>query len=253
MTSETLLSVSNVDVRYGAAQALFGVSVEIPAGEAMAVLGANGAGKSTLARALSGLVTPTAGRITFAGEDITGWHPHRIRRAGLLYLPEGRGVFPALTVTENLRIAAVVLPRAQRRAAVERGLEIFPPLRARRRQPAALLSGGEQQMLSLARALILSPRLVIADEMSLGLAPKMVDLVFESLGRARAAGTTIVLIEQFVHRALGFADRCTVLHRGSVRWTGDAAEAKGEMLRHYLGEATTGGAGDDAAAAVGAA
>jgi ABC-type branched-subunit amino acid transport system ATPase component len=212
------------------------VSFSVGGGKALAVLGANGAGKSSLARAVSGLVRPSGGRIVLAGEEIGGWTPDRIRRAGLVYLPESRGVFRSLTVMENLRMAAALEGRRARREAVDRALEMFPALAARRRQPACLLSGGEQQMLSLARALAAFPRLLIADEMSLGLAPKMVDLVFDGLARARQAGVTLIMIEQYVHRALAFADDCLVLQRGEQAWNGPASAAHGEVLRHYLGD-----------------
>jgi branched-chain amino acid transport system ATP-binding protein len=234
-----VLAVEDLSVRYGEAAGLSGVSFDLEAGKALAVLGANGAGKSSLARAVSGLVHPSGGRIVFAGEDIGGWTPDRIRRAGLVYLPESRGVFRNLTVMENLRMAAALEGHRARREAVERALEMFPALAARRRQPACLLSGGEQQMLSLARALVTFPRLLIADEMSLGLAPRMVDLVFDGLARAREAGVTLIMIEQYVHRALAFADKCVVLQRGELAWNGSASAAHGEVLRHYLGDALT--------------
>jgi branched-chain amino acid transport system ATP-binding protein len=231
-----MLEVSGLHVRYGVAQALFDVSFSIPAGSVLSVLGANGAGKSTIARALSGLVRPSAGIVTYDGQDISSWSAPRIRRAGLVHLPEGRGVFPGLTVADNLRMAAGTLPGRQRKAAVERGLEIFTPLASRRRQVAGTLSGGEQQMLSLARALILSPKALIADELSLGLAPKLVDLVFESLQRAKDSGVSILLIEQFVHRALAFSDSCVLLQRGTVVWSGTTSQAKTEVLDRYLGK-----------------
>jgi branched-chain amino acid transport system ATP-binding protein len=234
--SAPLLEVTDLRVGYGVAQALFDVSMAVEAGTVLAILGANGAGKSTIARAISGLVPVTSGTVRFAGEDITNVAPHRIRRAGLVHLPEGRGVFPGLTVAENLRMAAGVLPSRGRADAVNRGLDIFRPLADRRRQLAGLLSGGEQQMLSLARALILTPKLLVADEMSLGLAPKMVDLVFDSLERARTQGVAVILIEQFVHRALAVADSCILLQRGTVGWSGPAAQAKQEVLARYLGE-----------------
>ncbi|SEG88512.1 amino acid/amide ABC transporter ATP-binding protein 2, HAAT family [Thermomonospora echinospora] len=232
-----LLSVADLQVRYGPAQALFDVSFELAADTTLAVLGANGAGKSTLARALSGLVPPSGGRIRFDGRDITAKAPDVIRRAGLVHLPEGRGVFPALTVQENLRMGLAV-DRADRKAALERAFSIFPVLAQRHRQRAGTLSGGEQQMLSLARALMVSPRLVIADELSLGLAPRLVDVVFENLQRAREAGVSVIMIEQFAHRALGFADRCLILQRGVVAWSGPAEAAGDELLHRYLGEGT---------------
>src|SRR5262249_54046721 len=148
------------------------------------------------------------------------------------------GVFRGLTVEDNVRMAASVLRgRAARREAVERAYELFPALAGRRRQPAGLLSGGEQQMLSFARALSIAPRLLIADEPSLGLAPIVVDLVFDGLGRARQAGVTLIMIEQYVHRALEFADDCLVLQRGELVWSGAARGAADEVLRHYLGDA----------------
>jgi ABC-type branched-subunit amino acid transport system ATPase component len=239
---EPMLQVEDLCVGYGDALALSGVSFSLEPGRALAVLGANGAGKSSLARAISGLVGPESGRVMLEGEDVTGWPPHRIRHAGVIHLPEGRGVFRNLTVMENLRMAAVgEAGRRARRDAVELGLSLFPVLAERRRQPARLLSGGEQQMLSLARALATSPRLVIADEMSLGLAPRLVDSVFEGLERMRCAGITVLMIEQYVHRALAFADDCLVLHRGEVAWSGRTAAAGGEVLRHYLGEVMTAG------------
>lgn len=235
-----VLVVEDLSVRYGEAYALSGLSFSLHTGGAIAVLGANGAGKSTLARALSGLVPPAGGRVVFAGEEIDGLPPHRIRGAGLVYLPESRGVFRSLTVMENLRMAAAGLGgRLARRESVERALEIFPALASRRRQPAYLLSGGEQQMLSLARALAAVPKVVIADEMSLGLAPILVDLVFDGLARAREEGVAVILIEQYIHRALAFADECLVLQRGELVWKGLADAAGGEVLRHYLGESMT--------------
>ena len=235
-----LLSVQNLSVHYGDATALTDVSFTLDAGKALAILGANGAGKSSLARAISGLVTPFAGQIALAGQDISSRSPERIRKLGLVHLPEGRGVFRGLTVMDNLKMAAATQDtRKARRESVDLALEIFPGLAARRTQTAGLLSGGEQQMLSLARALATSPRLIIADEMSLGLAPLVVDLVFDGLQRARTAGITVIMIEQYVHRALAFADQCLVLQRGTVAWSGPADDARSEVLRHYLGEAMT--------------
>jgi branched-chain amino acid transport system ATP-binding protein len=231
-----LLEVSGLQIRYGVAQAVFDVSFAVDAGSVITVLGPNGAGKSTIARALTGLVPISSGSIRFAGEDVTKWTAHRMRRAGIVHLPEGRGVFPGLTVNENLRMAAGVLPSGERKAAVERATEIFPALASRRRQLAGTLSGGEQQMLSLARALMLSPKVIVADELSLGLAPKLVDLVFDSLQKAKDDGVAIVLIEQFVHRALGFSEHCVLLLRGEVAWAGPSADAKQEVLNRYLGK-----------------
>lgn len=232
------LVVQDLSVRYGEAAALDGVSFSVEPGRALAVLGPNGAGKSSLARAVSGLVPAYEGRILLGGRDITDWPAHRIRRAGVVHLPEGRGIFRDLTVVENLRMAASVLEsRRSRQGAVDLALELFPLLAARRSQPASALSGGEQQMLSLARALAVAPKVLIADELSLGLAPLMVDMVFECLARAQEAGVTILMIEQYVHRALDFAHECLVLQHGRVAWSGPARQAPADLLRHYLGEA----------------
>jgi branched-chain amino acid transport system ATP-binding protein len=235
--TSAILDVVGLDVRYASAQALFGVSVRVPEGSIVAVLGANGAGKSTLARAVSGLVGPSRGTITFAGRDVTGRHPHLIRRDGLVYIPEGRGIFPGLTVRENLRMAVRSAgDKSQRRAATEGVFDMFPALAQRRDQRAGTLSGGEQQMLALARALAITPKLIIADEMSLGLAPLVVDFVFDKIRRANESGVTIVLIEQFVHRALALATRCVILQQGAVAWTGNTADAHQAVLDRYLGE-----------------
>jgi branched-chain amino acid transport system ATP-binding protein len=233
----TLMSVQGLDVRYGSVQALFDVSIEVPAGSVVAVLGANGAGKSTLARAVSGLVPSFGGRVTFDGRDITKAAPYDIRRAGLVHIPEGRGIFPGLSVQENLRMAVRrVGTTEQRRSSIDHAYDLFPRLAERRSQRAGTLSGGEQQMLALARALAVPPKLIIADEMSLGLAPLVVDFVFENIERASQTGVTIVLIEQFIHRALGLADHCVILKQGSVAWTGPSDNARQEVLDRYLGE-----------------
>jgi branched-chain amino acid transport system ATP-binding protein len=229
--------VEALDVRYGAFRALFGVNLEVPKGSMLAMLGPNGAGKSTFGRAVSGLIPITAGRIEFAGEDISGWPAHRRSQAGIAYIPEGRGIFPGLSVIENLRMAVRQAgKRPEREAAIAKAIELFPVLGTRRTQRAGSLSGGEQQMLALARALSCDPKLIIADEMSLGLAPLVVDTVFEGLDAARQSGITVVLIEQFIHRALAMADQCVILSRGEVSWSGEASAAGEEVLDRYLGE-----------------
>jgi branched-chain amino acid transport system ATP-binding protein len=235
--TEPILEVHDLDVRYGTSQALFGVSLAVQPGTVLAVLGANGAGKSTLARAISGLVPPAAGRVLFDGRDVTGLPAHRIRKLGLTYVPEGRGIFPGLSVIDNLRMAVAQEQRQQRPKAIGRAIERFPVLGTRRSQRAGSLSGGEQQMLALARALAVSPKLVIADEMSLGLAPLVAESVFEGIEDARRSGITILLSEQFVHRALAMADGCVILTRGHVGWSGPASEAGQEVIDRYLGEA----------------
>jgi len=231
-----LLRVTDLEVAYGAARALFGVSLDVPARSVTAVLGANGAGKSSLASAIAGVVRPRAGRIEFDGHDLTGISAHRVSRLGLAYVPESRNLFPHLSVRDNLRAQIrFTAPRAQRAAALERALDLFPVLAERRRQAAGTLSGGEQQMLSLARVLAAPPKLLVADEMSMGLAPKMVDLVFESLARIRDEGVAVLLVEQFVERALAFADHAVILRHGLVGWTGPAHAAGDELLAEYLG------------------
>jgi len=235
--TQPMLEVRDLTVRYGTSGALYGVSLAVAPGTVLAVLGANGAGKSTLARAVSGLVRPVSGSVSFGGRDITGQPAHRIRKLGLTYIPEGRGIFPGLSVMENLRMAVGQERRADRPAAIDRAIERFPVLGKRRSQRAGSLSGGEQQMLALARALAVSPRLIIADEMSLGLAPLIAESVFEALEEARRSGITVVLSEQFVHRALAMADDCVILTRGKVSWSGGASEAGQEVIDRYLGEA----------------
>ncbi|HSS11574.1 MAG TPA: ABC transporter ATP-binding protein [Acidimicrobiales bacterium] len=234
--SAPILETQDLSVCYGPAKALFDVSISVEAGQVVALLGANGAGKSSLARSVTGLVPPSSGRVWLSGEDITGRPAHVVSRLGLSYIPEGRGIFPGLSVIDNLRM--FVRRQAERPArdeALEYAFELFPVLGQRRFQRAGTLSGGEQQMLALARVLACRPKVVIADEPSLGVAPLLIDLVFDSLERARAAGMTILLIEQFVHRALAFADRCVILQRGRLSWSGAAAEAKDEVLTRYLG------------------
>jgi branched-chain amino acid transport system ATP-binding protein len=235
--TDAMLEVRNLDVHYGTSQALFGISLSVAPGSVLALLGANGAGKSTFARSVSGLVSPSGGTVRFQGQDVTGLSAHRIRALGLAYVPEGRGIFPGLTVIDNLRMAVGQEQRRDRPAAIERAIDRFPVLGSRRVQRAGSLSGGEQQMLALARALAVSPKLIIADELSLGLAPLVTESVFEGLEAARQAGITIVLSEQYVHRALAMADHCVILTRGEVGWSGPAAEAGQEVINRYLGEA----------------
>jgi branched-chain amino acid transport system ATP-binding protein len=237
--TQPLLQVADLEVAYGEARALFGVSLTVQKGSVTAVLGANGAGKSSLASAIAGVVRQRAGRVVFDGHDITGKPSHAIAKLGLAYVPENRNLFPHLTVKDNLWAQLrFSLRRSQRKDAYDRALTMFPVLAERRTQAAGTLSGGEQQMLALARVLAASPKLLIADEMSLGLAPLIVELVFESLARARDEGITVLLIEQFVERALGLADQAVILRRGIVGWRGEASAAGDELLAEYLGGET---------------
>jgi branched-chain amino acid transport system ATP-binding protein len=231
-----LLRVQHLEVAYGAARALFGVDLEVRHGSVTAVLGANGAGKSSLAAAIAGVVKPAAGSIHFDGRDITGMPAHKISKLGISYVPESRNLFPNQSVRDNLWAQLrFSIPRRERTDALNRALELFPVLAERRNQKAGTLSGGEQQMLALSRVLAAPPKLLIADEMSLGLAPKMVELVFESLGKIREEGVTVLLIEQFVERALGFADEAVILRHGLVGWEGHASQAGNELLAEYIG------------------
>jgi branched-chain amino acid transport system ATP-binding protein len=233
-----LLQVDDLVVRYGPIVAVHGVSVRVAQGEIVTLLGANGAGKSSFLNAVAGLVPAAAGRVTFGGQEIQRLPAERIVKSGLALTPEGRRVFPRLSVSDNLRLGAVA---HQDRTAVpatrERVLELFPILRQRLDQAAGTLSGGEQQMLAIGRSLMASPRLLLLDEPSLGLAPILVDQIFDLLARLRETGTTILLVEQNVHRALELADRAYVLVNGQIERQGNAAELKAsaEIERAYLG------------------
>ncbi len=237
--TEPLLAVEGLEVSYGEARAVFGVDLELAAGQVVAVLGPNGAGKTSLAAGITGRVTPSAGTVRIGGIDVTGRSLAQISRLGVAYVPEERALFPHLSVIDNLRVLLrYAVPRAERAAALDRALELFPVLGERRRQQAGTLSGGEQPMLSLARVLAAPPRLLVADEMSLGLAPRLVDLVFESLQKARQEGVAILLIEQYVERALALADEAAILRRGLVAWRGPAKEAHAQLVVGYLGSDT---------------
>lgn len=240
------LSVDSIDVSYGRVQALRGVSLEVRAGEMVALLGANGAGKSTTLRAISGLAAPSSGTITYRGERIDGLPAYAVVAKGIAHLPEGRDLFPSLTVEENLRFG-FYSQRRDRDAyepLLEHVMEVFPRLRERRHQAAGTMSGGEQQMLVVARALMSSPKLLIVDELSLGLAPKIVALLFEIIRDVNAEGTAVVIVEQFVHMALENTDRAYVLTKGEIVLEGPSADLANsdELLASYLGgEAAPGG------------
>ena len=234
-----LLEVDAVDVFYGAVQALRGVSLAVEEGERVALLGANGAGKTTTLRTISGLLAPRRGAIRFNGEQIGGLPAHAVVGKGVAHGPEGRALFPTLTVEENLRFG--YLPRRKDPSgyepALERAFHYFPRLRERRSQAAGTLSGGEQQMLVVARALMSSPRLLIVDELSLGLAPKIVAQLFDIIRDVNGEGTAVLIVEQFVHMALENTDRAYVLQKGEIVLTGTSAELRGseEVIRSYLG------------------
>jgi branched-chain amino acid transport system ATP-binding protein len=233
-----ILSVDDLVVRYGPIVAVQNVSLSVQQGEIVALLGANGAGKSSLLNAVVGLVPVAGGQVLFKGEPIHKLSPEAIVRRGISLTPEGRRVFPRLSVGDNLRLGgAVTRNRADYDAAYAHVLNLFPILGERLGQSGGTLSGGQQQMLAIGRSLMARPALLLLDEPSLGLAPLVVDQIFELLGRLRAEGTTILLVEQNVHRALEIADRAYVLASGRVETQGEAAalRASAEIERAYLG------------------
>ena len=221
----SLLEIDAIDVFYGQAQALWGVSVSVEKGQVAALIGANGAGKTTTLKALCGLIPLTAGRVNYEGQVISGLPVHRIMDLGISLIPEGRQLFPKMTVEENLTIGSYLArTRAARRANLERVYHIFPRLQERRLQIAETLSGGEQQMLAIGRALMQEPRLLILDEPSLGLAPTLVREIFGIVKELHGRGLTILLVEQNVHQALQVADVAFVLENGRVIMSGAGSE-----------------------------
>ena len=234
-----MLELSQVDVHYGAIHALKGVSFRVDDGEIVTLIGANGAGKTTTLRAVSGMLRPSGGQIRYDGTAIAGFKPHRLVARGLCHAPEGRGIFPNLTVTENLSLGAFLRRDAQGIAQdKEKGFALFPILRERASQMAGTLSGGEQQMLAIARALMSRPRLLLLDEPSLGLAPTIVETIFNIIQEINKQGVTILLVEQNAHLALGIAHHGYVLETGMVVQKGTGAELlrSPEIRKAYLGE-----------------
>jgi branched-chain amino acid transport system ATP-binding protein len=233
-----MLALTGVSAGYGSVPAVSDVSIAVGEGEAVGLLGANGAGKSTTLRAISGLVRLTSGTITFGGSNIAALPPYRVTALGIAHVPEGRQVFPELTVTENLEIGAY-LPsaKAERRRTLDLVFGIFPVLAERRRQLAGTMSGGEQQMLAVGRGLMLRPRLLMLDEPSLGLAPVITDVTFEKIREIHAMGTAILLVEQNVSRALTLVQRAYVLESGKVIMHGTSAELANnkQVQAAYLG------------------
>ena len=222
---EIVLKVEGLTCRYGKVAAVRELSITVNTGELVALIGGNGAGKTTTLKAISGLIAPVAGRITFLGEDITRATPRHILSLGIAHCPEGRHVFPYMTVAENLEMGCYL--RREKSAIAADMAELFarfPILAERRRQAAGTLSGGEQQMLAIARALMSRPKLVLFDEPSLGLAPNLVERTFEIIGSIRARGVTVVLVEQNAFAALELSDRCYVLEQGRVTLAGSGAE-----------------------------
>ncbi|MBO9357050.1 ATP-binding cassette domain-containing protein [Bordetella petrii] len=233
-----MLSMQAVQSGYGASQVLFGVDLDVGAGQVVTLLGRNGMGKSTLLRTLFGQLPLRGGTIRFAGHDIGGWAPDRIARAGLAIVPEGRQCFPNLTVREHLSaFTAARNPDIAQPWTVERVLQLFPRLGERARNMGNQLSGGEQQMLAIGRALVTNPRLLVLDEATEGLAPLVREEIWSCLATLRAAGQTILVIDKYVERLLSLADRHVILERGKVVWTGDSAALDGDrgLWERYLG------------------
>jgi branched-chain amino acid transport system ATP-binding protein len=233
-----LLRAENLTAGYGKMPILHGVSLEVRRGELVSVIGPNGAGKSTSFKTIVGFLRPASGRVLFDGQDITGLRPDQVLRIGLAYVPQGRIVFPQMTVLENLEMGGYIERDAWRlHEALERVYALFPILAERRRQRAGTMSGGEQQMVAIGRALMTTPKLVLLDEPSLGLAPKFVSIIFDRLTEMKRAGYTLMVVEQNAARALAVADRGYVLELGKNRseGTGQSLLADPEVKRLYLG------------------
>src|ERR1700755_321861 len=224
----SLLQVENLSVFYGSIEALRGISLRVDEGEVVTLIGANGAGKSTTLRTISGLIEPKRGSIRFAGQSIQGWAPHQVVKSGLVQVPEGREIFANLTVDENLQLAAFLRKDKEAiRTDRERALELFPRIRERLTQQAGTLSGVEQQMLAIARALVARPKLLMLDEPSLGLAPQLVRTIFQVIRKINREGTTTLLLEQNANMALQVANRAYVIEVGQIRMEGPAAQLAG--------------------------
>jgi branched-chain amino acid transport system ATP-binding protein len=235
----SLLALEQLHVAYGGIRAVKGIDLTVEPKETVCLIGANGAGKTTTLKAITGLVRSAAGRVVYDGEDITGRRVHEIARRGLALVPEGRGVFAQLTIEENLAMGAFARSDAGGAADVERAFTLFPRLKERRRQTAGTLSGGEQQMLAIARSLMSRPRLLLLDEPSMGLAPLMVERIFEVIRHIAAEGVTLLLVEQNARLALEASHRAYVLEGGLVTLSGPAASLLGDarIREAYLGEA----------------
>ena len=237
-----MLTISNLHAAYGKVEVLHGISLDVPKGKVVTLIGSNGAGKTTTMRAISGMIKPKAGTVTLSGIDVTGMDSHRIARAGLAHSPEGRRVFSTMTVTDNLLLGAFprftgARPKGDINHDLERALELFPRLKERQHQLAGTLSGGEQQMLAMARAVMLNPEVVLLDEPSMGLAPILVDEVFRIISRLKSEGVTMLLVEQFAAAALNVADYGYVLENGRISLHGPAESLKNDpaVRAAYLG------------------
>jgi branched-chain amino acid transport system ATP-binding protein len=232
-----MLELRNISAGYGTGRVLENVNLVVPDGAVVALLGPNGAGKTTLLKVMSGLLRPMSGRVLLDGVDVTGASPFELARSGICHVPEGRGIFPTLSVADNLRLQA---PRSVDRRAVELAAAVFPRLAQRRNQLAGTMSGGEQQMLALSRAYVAEPATVLLDEVSMGLAPLIVDEIFRYLRRIASEGTSLLVVEQYVARALELADYVYILNRGRIRFAGEPAEVGDQtVLESYLGALTS--------------
>ncbi|MBC3861256.1 ABC transporter ATP-binding protein [Undibacterium jejuense] len=237
-----MLTISNLHAAYGKVQVLHGISLDVPKGKVVTLIGSNGAGKTTTMRAISGMLKPKEGTVSLAGKDITGLDSHKIARAGLAHSPEGRRVFATMTVKDNLLLGAFPRFTGSRNRGdidtdLQKAMELFPRLRERRDQLAGTLSGGEQQMLAMARAVMLNPEVILLDEPSMGLAPILVDEVFRIIQRLKHEGMTMLLVEQFAAAALAVADYGYVLENGKISVHGPAASLQNDpaVKAAYLG------------------
>ena len=237
-----MLTIQNLHAAYGKVEVLHGISLEVPKGKLVTLIGSNGAGKTTTMRAISGMLKPKSGTVTLGGKDVTGLDSHRIARAGLAHSPEGRRVFASMSVTDNLLLGAFPRftrsrPKGDVKGDLDKAMELFPRLKERRDQLAGTLSGGEQQMLAMARAVMLNPEVILLDEPSMGLAPILVEEVFRIITRLKAEGVTMLLVEQFAAAALNVADYGYVLENGSISVHGPAESLKTDpkVIAAYLG------------------
>lgn len=243
-----MLRLEGVEASYGPIQVLFGIDLEVGEGDIVALLGTNGAGKTTILRVISGLMTPTEGTVAWDGEPLAGLRPADILRRGIVQMPGGRGVFPGMTIEENLEIGGFLYGRDRwtLRESVERVYDLFPFLSERRRQTAGSLSGGQQQMLTLAKSFVMRPRLLLVDELSLGLAPKIVAELLEVVRTLNREGVAVLLVDQHVDLALDIATRAYFIERGEIRFSGPAEDLRGrdDLLRSVFlrGERSAGGA-----------
>ena len=237
-----MLTIHNLHAAYGKVEVLHGISLEVPKGKLVTLIGSNGAGKTTTMRAISGMLKPKSGTVTLGGKDVTCLDSHRIARAGLAHSPEGRRVFASMSVTDNLLLGAFPRftrsrPKGDVKGDLDKAMELFPRLKERRDQLAGTLSGGEQQMLAMARAVMLNPEVILLDEPSMGLAPILVEEVFRIITRLKAEGVTMLLVEQFAAAALNVADYGYVLENGSISVHGPAESLKTDpkVIAAYLG------------------